>query len=80
MKAYNAGWPTFDGKCGGPTGRHTTAWQRTMAANTRCVNDEAKMIGNAQSLCEMWNMTDMCYERPEKYTSEAFWPVSKVSK
>jgi hypothetical protein len=35
------------------------------------------MIGNVEGLAEIWDTLDTCYERPEKYMTEALKPIIK---
>ncbi len=41
----------------------------------RVSKDVRKMIGNVENLCEIWDMLDICYERPDKDMLEAMKPI-----
>jgi hypothetical protein len=42
----------------------------------KCMNKDARrLICNIEDLCWIWNMLDTCYERLEKYMSEALKPI-----
>jgi hypothetical protein len=46
-----------------------------------CVNEDMrKMIGNIESLAEIWETVVTCYARLEKYIAEALKPVVEFRK
>jgi hypothetical protein len=50
-----------------------------LAAKTlreKCVKGDAyKMVGHLEGLREIWDTLDTCYEKPQKYMAEAFYPI-----
>jgi ribulose bisphosphate carboxylase small subunit len=90
-QANNSGWPTFSGKYAEyPRFRKEWwAYRQTYHGHVRdelvCHNlKERSLAGGVQMLVndidnlrEAWNTLDTCFDRPEKYISEALDPTVK---
>jgi hypothetical protein len=90
-QANDSGWPTFSGKCVEYSRFRKEWWayrqtyhghvrdelvcrsleERSLASNVRM------LVNDIEDLREAWNTLDTCFDRPEKYISEALDPVVK---
>jgi hypothetical protein len=94
LKAYDNGWPTFDGRNASYPRfkREWIAYRETYhsavnndlaakALKDKCIKgDTLRMVSHLDDLQEIWETLDTCFERPEKCMEEVLRPIVEFKK